>query len=437
MLKKFGDFIKEEKLIEKNDKILIALSGGPDSVVLSKLLLEIKEKFSLTIGLCHINHCLRGEESDGDEKFCEEFGEKHELNFYSLKADIVKYSKENKVGLEEAGREIRYEFFYKIAEKNGYNKIALAHNLDDNVETFLFRLMRGTGLNGLKGIPVKRGKIIRPLLNSKKTEILDYLKEIKEKYRIDDSNNESIYTRNKIRLELIPFIEKEFNPKFKDNLNFLIDDLNNIKADNTEFDGLDNFFGNSKNIQKEILYNLLKNNNVEVSRGKIDEILKVLGKEGHKKVSLGKGVILKKSYNSIKIFKESLKLAKNGKIALDIPCKIGYNGYTIETKIVDRVIKEKNSFYFDLEKIKLPIFVKTKEDGDKFLPKGMDSYKKIKKFFIDEKIDKELRDEIPIICFENEVLLIGNFRSSGIAEVLENNNKILLVKIEEGVFSER
>lgn len=224
-MESFQKLIEEEKLVEENDKILVALSGGPDSVALLRLLLEIKDKYKIELGLCHINHMLRGENSDGDEEFCKRLSQYYKIPFYSLRANIEAYGKEKKIGLEEAGREIRYEFFNRISTQNSYNKIALAHNLDDNVETFLFRLIRGTGINGLKGIPVKRDKIIRPLLNTKKSDILDYLSNINQEYRIDESNNEKVYSRNKIRLDLIPYIEKEFNPNFKESITSLINDF--------------------------------------------------------------------------------------------------------------------------------------------------------------------------------------------------------------------
>ena len=136
------------------------------------------------------------------------------------------------------------------------------------METFLFRLMRGTGLNGLKGIPVKRDNIIRPLLFLKKVEILNYLKEIRQGFRIDSSNNDSVYTRNKIRLDLIPLIEKEFNPNFKDNINFLIGDMNDLECETKDFTDLESFFKYSVAEQKNILYKLLQSNSLEVSRKK-------------------------------------------------------------------------------------------------------------------------------------------------------------------------
>lgn len=439
MYKKFIEYIEKEELIEKDDKILIAFSGGPDSVALGSMLIGIKKDYNMKLAICHINHNLRGKESEGDEKFCKEFSEKHNLDFFSLSADVTSYSKEKKIGLEEAGREIRYEFLQKVAKENNYNKIALAHNLDDNVETFLFRLMRGTGLEGLKGIPVKRDKIIRPLLFMKKSEILSYLEEIKQEFRIDSSNNDNIYTRNKIRLDLIPYIEKEFNPKFKETVSRLIEDISETSEENLNFTTLEEFLSLSKRNQKSILYKMLKEKNLEISRGKIDEILKVIEKNGYKEVSLGNDFILKKTYKLIEIVKDKSykKNKEKEKIELDIPSKIEYNGCNIEIRLVDKLEKNKNYFYFDYDKLSFPIFVRLREEGDKFYPLGMDRGKKLKKFFIDEKIDKDLREKIPIITDKDNILLIGNIRRSSVGQVSEESKKIVLIKVEEGVFSEQ
>lgn len=437
MYKNVIKFISEHKLIEKKDKVLIGFSGGPDSVALANILISISQTFDIEIALCHINHSLRGKESDEDEKFCMKFSKEKNITFYSLKADVLAYSKENSIGLEEAGREIRYDYFQKIAKENSFNKIALAHNLDDNVETFLFRLMRGTGLHGLKGIPIKRDNIIRPLMFLKKSEILAYLEENNEKFRIDSSNNDNIYTRNKIRLDLIPYIEKEFNPRFKESINNLIEEISSYNNHVSEFSDIDSFSNMSLLDKRNILYNLLKEKNISISRSKIDDIINLLHRDGYKEFSLGDGYLLKKSYNSIKIVKEDIKNNKNEKIALDIPCKISYNGYTIEINFVSKLEKKLNHFYFDYNNLETPIFVRTRQEGDKFLPIGMTSYKKVKKFFIDEKIEKEKRDIIPIITAGEEILLIGNLRQSSLGILAAQTNKILLVKVEEGVFNER
>lgn len=440
-MESFFKLIKEENLIEKGDNILVALSGGPDSVALARLLLKIKEEYTLTLGFCHINHMLRGENSDGDEKFCKEFSENYQIPFYSLKAEVEAYGKSNKIGLEEAGREIRYDFFEKISKENFYNKIALAHNLDDNVETFLFRLIRGTGINGLKGIPVKRDKIIRPLLSTKKEEIYTYLNSLKQNYRVDESNNEKLYTRNKIRLELIPYLEKEFNIQVKDSINELIKDFkligNNAKIAEKQEILLEDLIKLSDAERNNVIYSFLRHNKIEVSRKKVEEVKELIEKDGYKELNLGKDKIIKKTYKTIGVFSAKKEEIKKSKIRLEIPSKIGYNGYIIEVELSDKINKSEDCFNFDYDKIKFPLYIRTKDEGDKFLPKGMNNYKKLKKFFIDEKIDKEKREEIPLIISGDEILLVGNLRKSSIGELSEESNKILLIKVKEGVFDER
>ena len=434
-MESFQKLIEEEKLVEENDKILVALSGGPDSVALLRLLLEIKNKYKIELGLCHINHMLRGENSDGDEEFCKRLSQYYKIPFYSLRANIEAYGKEKKIGLEEAGREIRYEFFNRISTQNSYNKIALAHNLDDNVETFLFRLIRGTGINGLKGIPVKRDKIIRPLLNTKKSDILDYLSNINQEYRIDESNNEKVYSRNKIRLDLIPYIEKEFNPNFKESITSLINDFSfeedfEILDNKLEIETLNRL---SKVRKSKLIYSFLKFNDIELNRNKVEEIINILEKDGYKEISLGRGLILKKSYKTISIEKEKKEDLKKSKIQLDIPCKMSYNKYKISLSFTEKIEEKENCFYFDYSLIKEKLFVRTKLEGDKFMPKGMTDYKKLKKFFIDEKIDRELRDKIPLIFSGEDLILVGNLRRSNHYIPNKESQKILLLKIEEGI----
>ena len=222
---------KKENLIEKGDKIVVGFSGGPDSVFMTEMLLKLKETICFDLVLVHINHLLRGDDSDGDELFCYEYAKKNNFKIFSQRIDVEGISKEKSITLEEAGREARYELYNKIMKETKSNKIALAHNKDDQIETFMFRLTRVAGLGGLEGIVSKRDRYIRPISEIYKKDILKYLEENNISYRIDKTNFENEFTRNSIRLDLIPFIEQRYNPKFKDKLYNLIEEireLNNV-----------------------------------------------------------------------------------------------------------------------------------------------------------------------------------------------------------------
>ncbi|MGL4788016.1 MAG: tRNA lysidine(34) synthetase TilS, partial [Cetobacterium sp.] len=227
MLKKILKKIKDEKLIQEGDKIVLGFSGGPDSVFLLEALNYAKKEINFEFVLAHVNHLLRGENSDTDEKFSIECSKRLNIPIFVKRASIEEIAKENNIGLEEAGRFIRYTFFKDILKKISGNKIAIAHNLDDQIETFLFRLIRGSSLEGLEGIP-NRENIIRPINEVYKNNILEFLDENEIKYRIDETNFENDFTRNSIRLDLIPWIEKRYNNNFKDKIFNLISEIKEV-----------------------------------------------------------------------------------------------------------------------------------------------------------------------------------------------------------------
>ena len=220
MLDKVINYIKENKIIQQDDRILVALSGGPDSVCLLHMLYRIKDKFNLKLGAIHINHMLRGEEADKDENYiidlCEQMGIKH----YVKRINIEYIAKETNVSLETAGRNERYKAFEEIKIKDKYNKIAVAHNANDQAETILMRIMRGTGLEGLTGIkPQREGGIIRPILCLNRQEIEDYCEYNGLNPRIDASNYDRHYSRNRVRLDILPYMRDNFNKDIIDTLN--------------------------------------------------------------------------------------------------------------------------------------------------------------------------------------------------------------------------
>ena len=215
------DTINKYGMIKKNDKVVIGVSGGPDSMTLLNILNNLKEKIEIEIYVAHINHMIR-EEADEETEYVKEFCERIGVSFFFKRVDVESEAEKLKIGTEEAGRNIRYEFFIEVANKVGANKIATAHNSNDNAETVLMNIIRGSSISGLKGIEkVRDEKFIRPIIECNRDEIEEYCKINNLNPKYDKSNLENIYTRNKIRNMLIPFIKKEFNPNIIEGINRL------------------------------------------------------------------------------------------------------------------------------------------------------------------------------------------------------------------------
>ena len=217
--------IEKYSLIQNGDKLVLGVSGGPDSITMLDILCKIKkeEKIKFEIVVAHINHQIR-KEANEDEKYVKEFCEKNEIKFFVLRIDVKEYANNNKIGLEEAGRKVRYDFFDEVMKLTNSNKIAIAHNKNDKVETIIMNIFRGSGIYGLRGIePKRKDKYIRPLIECERKEIEEYCEENHLEPRIDKTNFENDYTRNKIRNIVLPYVEKEFNPNFIETLNRLSD----------------------------------------------------------------------------------------------------------------------------------------------------------------------------------------------------------------------
>ncbi len=210
LLKKIQNASYAYDLWNNDSKIILGVSGGPDSACLLDIFCRLKEKYPLELAIAHVNYGLRGADSEKDEEFVRKLAEK-----YALKIHILKPAVHSKINLEEKLREIRYDFFEKMRQENGFDLIAVAHNSDDQTETFLMRVLRGSGLAGLGAMRHKNGKIIRPLLSISRQEILEYLKERDLRHRTDKTNKTDLFLRNKIRNKLIPYLENNFNPNIR------------------------------------------------------------------------------------------------------------------------------------------------------------------------------------------------------------------------------
>ena len=211
MKDKVIETIKKYELIQAKDKIVLGVSGGPDSISMLDILRQIQEEFDFEIVVAHINHMIR-KEAIQDEEYVKKYCEKNNIKCFVKRIDVIDIANNKKIGTEEAGRLVRYEFFDEVLKQTGSNKIAIAHNKNDKVETIIMHVLRGSGLSGIKGIEPIRGNIIRPLIECKREEIEKYCDENRLEPRIDKTNFENDYTRNKIRNIVIPYIEKELNP---------------------------------------------------------------------------------------------------------------------------------------------------------------------------------------------------------------------------------
>jgi len=212
--------ITKYNLIESGDNIVVGVSGGPDSICMLDILNKLKQKLNFNIYVAHINHMIR-EEAIDEEKYVQDFCEKNNIECFVKRADVLQIAKQEKIGTEEAGRKVRYSFFEEVGIKTNSNKIATAHNLNDKIETIIMNVFRGSSVSGLKGIESKREKNIRPLIECERCEIEEYCIQYNLNPRYDKSNEENIYTRNKIRNVVIPYIKSEFNPNIINTINRL------------------------------------------------------------------------------------------------------------------------------------------------------------------------------------------------------------------------
>ena len=258
--------IKKYNLIESGDKLVLGVSGGPDSISMLNVLREIAEdetidlKFQIVVS--HINHNIRKEAKE-DEEFVKKYCDENNIKFFSKSIDVEKIANNSKIGIEEAGRKVRYEFFDEVLKETNSNKIAIAHNKNDKVETMIMNVLRGSGLLGLKGIEPKRGKYIRPLIEIEREKIEEYCEEKNLNPRIDKTNFDNTYSRNKVRNEVIPYIKQEFNPniiKTLDRLSELVKEEDTYVEKQVEKAYQEIFIeGNNE----EIILNLKKFNNYE------------------------------------------------------------------------------------------------------------------------------------------------------------------------------
>lgn len=410
-------------------KFLLACSGGLDSVVLVDLCARSKLDFAIA----HCNFNLRGEASNGDEAFVRELSLLNDKKFYVTNFDTIGYVKNNKVSIQVGARELRYDWFAKIMQENDIGTLVTAHHVDDSVETFLINLSRGTGIDGLTGIPEKTDTLSRPLLRFSRSQILEYAQSRKLQWREDASNADTKYLRNKIRHEIVPLL-KDLNPSFLKNFTKTQDYLSESAAliDSQVKELKSRLFKEDTGVIRISIAELFK---LEPISAYIHALFKGYGFTEWNDVenllsAMSGKEIYSKTHRLVKD-REFLLLTEvkeevdaqyqvlDGQMEILEPVQL-----KIET-VNDLSVKNKHTLYIDKKALKYPLTIRKWKNGDYFYPLGMKGRKKLSKFFKDEKIDVVSKEQQWLLCSGEEVVWIIGRRADERFKVTENTSDIL------------
>ncbi|WP_297214115.1 MULTISPECIES: tRNA lysidine(34) synthetase TilS [Thermodesulfovibrio] len=454
LLEKVEKTVKKYNMISQGDHILVGLSGGPDSVCLLNVLKELSLKFKLKISAAYINHGLRPDEIPGEIQFCQRLCDDLNINFHTKEINVRALAEIEKINIQEAARILRYEALDHISLNIKAHKIAVAHNADDQAETVIMRLLRGAGPAGLGGIPPVRKKLIRPLIEIERSEIEAFLSERQITYLIDSSNKNTKYLRNKIRQNLMPVIKSispsatraivrtaEIMQQENDFINTSVTKaLMRLMSRKTD-ERVELFCNPMEILNIVILRRALRVaiDSVKGLRGidfdHIEAIIELIkrGKAGDR-VYLPKGIRAIKGYSTLIITAEKPK--KLSTYMVNEPKDVFISEASLLISIKEFKRDEinyfgdgKNTVVVDAEKIKFPLLIRSRKEGDYFYPFGFGKRKKIQDFYVDEKIPREDRDLIPIIESNGEIILIAGYRLDDRFKISDNTKRCLQIKV--------
>ena len=470
---KIYNFIRENDLLVNTKHVVVGVSGGADSICLVSVLKRISEYVSSKSGngksfdllAVHINHNIRGKEAERDERYVVDFCKKQNIPLIVENLDVLGYSNDNNISVEEAGRIMRYEAFARAAEKFGDSstvKIAVAHNEDDNVETVLFNIIRGSGLKGVSGIPVKRDNIIRPLLCTKREGIEAYLKNRGIDYVVDSTNLQVDYTRNKLRLMVIPYLEININK----NLTSAISNLAKIAMQADEFIVHQVEKAYEKYVSDSVISSQILNEDEciisgvvrkcyadkagqlkDITSTHVNNIIRLFESTVSSSIELPYGILAKRTYQGIMfVTKYEEQSSKKHKEYLCYRIEdseekqvIVGDGFRIciEVKLAkdvdEKIIKNKENQYtkyLDYDKIDNGLYVRSRQNGDYLVVNREGGHKKIKDYFSDMKIPIEERDNIMMVASGQKILWVIGYRISEDLKITENTKKILKMSYE-------
>lgn len=437
MYNKFKQHIETSFSFLKEAKLLVAVSGGVDSIVLTHLCHQLK----LDMALAHCNFNLRGEESDADEQFVLNYGQQIDKEVFTQHFNTKEYAKEHKLSIQMAARELRYDWFDDLSTALEFDYILTAHHADDDLETFIINLSRGTGLDGLTGIPPKNDIIIRPLLAFSRQEIIDYALINKIEWREDHSNEEVKYLRNKIRHELVPVL-KELHPQLLSNFlntqqylqgssKILNKHIREIKSELFKKESTTYKISIAKLLDLDplpsYLYELFK----DFGFTQWDDIKDLLTAQSGKQLFSDTYRMLKdRGYLFIDEYKRNESSEKiyeitKENLSITTPIKLTFT----EVNTIDT--KGENTVFVDKEKLKFPLIVRKWQIGDYFYPHGLKGKKKLSKFFKDEKYSLIAKENQWLLCSGNDIMWVIRKRADDRFKVTEKTNQILKIQIDQ------
>lgn len=422
LLRLIRNTIKEHNLLCKGDSVLIGLSGGADSVCLTHALHSLSDELGIKLYTAHVNHGIRGEEAERDEAFAHHFSETLGIECFVKHVDVPQLAIEKGQSEETVGRNVRYDFFDKLCGEYNINKIATAHNKNDNAETILMNFMRGSSLSGLCGIPYKRNNIIRPILDCARKDIEKYCQNNHLEYMTDSTNLENNYTRNKIRHTLIPIIEKNFNPNFistvtqnsdiiREYNNFIdnytddiyMETVNNNCIDISKLNKYDTAI--RRDIVRRYLINIYGTAN-DIASIYIRDVLLLTEKHSGTSINLPNNIVIKNEYGKITAEKR-MSILTEFSYEIKIGEVLAVNEIS-KNVIITAVEKRENdgAVYLGMDMAD-KIIIRNRRIGDRFYPSGMNGSKKLKQYFIDKKIPQNQRNRIPIIEINGRIAAVG------------------------------
>ena len=438
MFEPFKQHLESRLSFLKNSKILIAISGGIDSVVLTHLC----HKLELNIALAHCNFNLRGDESDADESFVLQLAEDFELDVFIESFDTNTYAEENKVSIQMAARDLRYNWFEELSEQLNFDYTLTAHHADDNLETFLINFIRGTGLEGLTGIPDVNNQFVRPLLPFSSNDIKSYAKSKNINWRDDSSNASTKYLRNKLRHDVVPIL-KEINPQLLQNFNNTIE---NLKESNYIIaDAIAEFHENVVSIsedRKRVKLNINLIKTYRSPKAYLYEFLKLKGFTQWEDI-----LHLLEAQSGKQVFSATHRIVKDrdylllSEICNEAPevITISEDDNDVETPLGKLIFIEANAVFenkintisVDSNALKFPLTLRKWEEGDYFYPIGMTGKKKLSKYFKDEKLSLIDKEQVWLLCSDNEIIWVVNRRADNRFKVTKSTKKILKIELQE------